>query len=314
MDIIEEKNIVKMACLYYEEGLTQAQIAKQVGVSRSLVSKLLIDAREEGIVEITINSKNAYTSMLERQLEKKYGLAASIVIDSKDLTLEEIEKMAAKSAAFYLNKQLKTAKSIGISWGKAIRRMVDHFPYSNHSNLSVVPLIGGMGDDFVNIHSNQLSHDLAKKVRGKSKYLYAPALLANEQLADALKSNQAIESVLNDGLNVDIAVVGIGNPYERSTMEEIGYLSREDIEELRNHQIVGDINSRFYNEQGEEAACKINQSIIGVNLPSIKQVPEVLTIAADEQRFKAIEVAIEHQLVNVLVTTDVIASKLLAED
>lgn len=314
MDIIEEKNIVKMACLYYEEGLTQAQIAKQVGVSRSLVSKLLLDAREEGIVEITINSKNAYTSMLERKLEKKYGLAAAVIIDSKDLTIEEIEKMTAKAAAYYLNKQMKQAKSVGISWGKAIRRMVDYFPYSNHSALSVVPLIGGMGDDFVNIHSNQLSHDLAKKVRGKSKYLYAPALLANEQLADALKSNQAIESVLNDGLNVDIAVVGIGSPYKRSTMEEIGYLSQEDIEELRSSQIVGDINSRFYNARGEEAACKINRSIIGVNLPAIKQVPQVLTIAADDQRIEAIKVAVENQLVNVLVTTDAIASKLLNDE
>lgn len=313
MDIIEEKNIVKMACLYYEEGLTQAQIAKQVGVSRSLVSKLLLDAREEGIVEITINSKNAYTSLLERKLEKKYGLAASLVIDSKDLTIEEIEKMTAKSAAYYLNKQLKHAKSIGISWGKAIRRMVDYFPYSNHSELTVVPLIGGMGNDFVNIHSNQLSHDLAKKIRGKSKYLYAPALLANQQLAEALKSNQAIESVLKDGLNVDIAVVGIGNPYERSTMEEIGYLSREDIEELHGSKIVGDINSRFYNEQGEEAACKINQSIIGVTLPHLQQVPQVLTIASDEGRVKAIKIAVEHQLVNVLVTTDKIASALLAD-
>ncbi|RAV23940.1 sugar-binding transcriptional regulator, partial [Staphylococcus warneri] len=44
----EERNMVKVATLYYKEGLTQAQIAKKMGVSRSLISKWLIDARKAG--------------------------------------------------------------------------------------------------------------------------------------------------------------------------------------------------------------------------------------------------------------------------
>ena len=57
MDRTDEKELVKIASMYYEEGKTQAEIAKIIGVSRSLVSKNLIDAKEAGLVEIFINSK-----------------------------------------------------------------------------------------------------------------------------------------------------------------------------------------------------------------------------------------------------------------
>ena len=42
MEKLNEKEIVKIASMYYEEGLTQAEIARQRGVSRSLISKILL--------------------------------------------------------------------------------------------------------------------------------------------------------------------------------------------------------------------------------------------------------------------------------
>lgn len=311
MNTFEEKNIIKIACLYYEDGLTQAQIAKIIGVSRSLVSKLLLDAREQGIVEITINSKNEYTSKLERSLEAVYGLKTAMVIDSKDLTNEEVEKVAANYGAHYLNNRLKSIDRIGISWGKGIRRIVDSIIHSSNMAVSVVPLIGGMGDSHVNIHSNQLCHDLARKIRGQSKYLYTPAMLPDEQLAVALRNNQTIKSVLDDGSNVDFAIVGLGNPYAGSTMEEIGYLTGKDIQQLKKDKVVGDINSNFFNANGQKVDNEINKSIVGVTLENIRKMPQVMTIVDDIRRTNIAKIAIETNLINILVTTDKIAQALL---
>lgn len=311
MNTFEEKNIIKIACLYYEDGLTQAQIAKIIGVSRSLVSKLLLDAREQGIVEITINSKNEYTSKLERSLEAAYGLDTAMVIDSKDLTNEEIEKVTANYGAHYLNSRLKSIRSIGISWGKGIRRVVDSVIYSSNTEISVVPLIGGMGDSHVNIHSNQLCYDLARKIRGQSKYLYAPAMLSDEQLAIALRNNQTIKSVLDDGANVDFAVVGLGNPYAGSTMEEIGYLTESDIQQLKTDEVLGDINSNFFDAKGEKVDNEINKSIVGITLEDIRKIPQVMTIVDDLRRMPIAKIAIETNLINIFVTTDKVAQALL---
>ena len=56
--ITAEKKIERMvnvARLYYEQNMTQNEIAKELGISRPLVSILLTEARACGIVTITIN-------------------------------------------------------------------------------------------------------------------------------------------------------------------------------------------------------------------------------------------------------------------
>lgn len=71
------------------------------------------------------------------------------------------------------------------------------------SNLTVFPLIGGMGDDYIDIHSNQLCFDLARKMRAKAKYLYAPALVSNEQIKKDLQENPTIHAVFEESKKVD---------------------------------------------------------------------------------------------------------------
>ena len=49
------ERMVNVARLYYEENMTQNEIAKKLGISRPLVSILLTEARACGVVTITIN-------------------------------------------------------------------------------------------------------------------------------------------------------------------------------------------------------------------------------------------------------------------
>lgn len=309
----EEKEAVKIATMYYVEGMTQAQIARKMGVSRSLISKILLDAKEDGIVEIFIHSKSAYTVQLERQLEEKYDLKNVIVVDTYNLNQYEISKMASQEAALYLQKISKQIDTLGVSWGKSLRGLVDHYPFTNQSNVTVIPLIGGMGEDFVDIHSNQLSYDLAHKMRGTAKYLYAPALVSNSGIKQELQNNQAIRAVLEAGKKVDIALVGLSNPYKPNTMLEIGYINEEDVVGLHESGAVGDVNSRFYNEDGEEVDSKINQHVLGLNLDDLKNIPLVMTIVYEMDKVSALKVAVEQKLVNILVTSDQIAMKLLKD-
>lgn len=135
MNQLEEKEFVRVATMYFEEGMTQAEISRKLGVSRSLISKILLDAKKAGIVEIIINSKNAYTVNLERKLEIKYNLKRVIVIDTSEVENNEISKTISREAALYLKELSKNANSIGISWGESLRGLVNHYPYTNQSNL-----------------------------------------------------------------------------------------------------------------------------------------------------------------------------------
>lgn len=313
MEKLNEKEIVKIASMYYEEGLTQAEIARQRGVSRSLISKILMDAKNEGIVEVIINSENAYTTRLERKLEKQFNLKNAIIIDSFNLSHDEIKKMASQQAALYLKSIVEDYRSIGISWGNSLRGLVDHFPFMNHPDVTVIPLIGGLSDDYFDIQSNQLSYDLARKMRGKAKYLYAPALVSNQMIHEELSNNRAIQSVLEEGRFVELALIGISSLDQETNMRRIGYLSVDDVSELTNKEVVGVINSRFFDKNGVEVEADINQNVLGLSLTDLSKIPLIMTVVYGDRKAEAVKTALENQLINVLVTTDTLAEKLLIE-
>ncbi|XJS10896.1 sugar-binding transcriptional regulator [Aerococcaceae bacterium WGS1372] len=303
--------MVKVASMYYEEGLTQAQIANIRGVSRSLISKLLIDAKEAGIVEIIIKSESIYTIRLERALEKRYNLKNAVIIDTSDVSEEEIAKMVGQQASIYLSKIIGNYKKIGMSWGRSLKNLVNSFPYIVNSDSTVIPIIGGMSDNYFDIQSNQLSHELARKMRGNAKYLYAPAIVSNMSLHDDLINNNAIQSIIQDAKNVELALVGISTLDLESNMRKIGYLTEDDIEELRKQGGIGVINSRFYNKYGIEIDNKINSNGIGLTLEEIKNIPDIMTVVHGDRKCDAIRVALEANLINIIVTTNTVAEKLL---
>ena len=150
-------------------------------------------------------------------------------------------------------------------------------------------------------------------MRGKAKYLYAPALVSNPRIKEDLFENPTIYSVIEEGRVVDIALVGVACPFEKSTMAEIGYIKEQDISELKKSGIKGDINSRFFDENGKEADCQLNKSVIGVNLEDIKKIPTVIGIAYGIEKVESIKLALEHQLINVIVTTDKVVNELLID-
>lgn len=313
MEKMGENDIVKIATMYYEEGMTQSEIAREKGVSRSFISKMIVEAKRDGIVEIVINSSSVYTAKLERQIEKKFNLKNAIIVDTLDINKAEVKKMVSQQAALYLKKILPSNKTIGISWGNSLRGLVDHFPYTNHQSATVLPLIGGLSDDYFEIQSNQLSYDLARKMRGKAKYLYSPALVSNQLIREELSNNNAIQSILEEGKTVDLALIGISSLDQESNMRKIGFLSEEDTADLKSHNAVGVINSRFFDQEGKEVDSEINKNVIGLNLEDLRKIPAIMTVVYGDQKVEAIRAALESDLLNTIVTTDTIAEGLLGD-
>ena len=70
--------IFTVAKLYYEENLTQAEVAERVGVSRPLVSKMLSEARDCGIVHIEVRNVVSGNQELLHALEKRFSLTGGV--------------------------------------------------------------------------------------------------------------------------------------------------------------------------------------------------------------------------------------------
>ncbi|WP_052651355.1 sugar-binding transcriptional regulator [Planococcus massiliensis] len=303
----ERRQIVKVSRLYYFEGLTQAEIAKKIGVSRPVISKLLNKARENGIVEIYIKDENAHTVELEHRLEKKYHLKEAIVVPAAGKDPEMIKHFLGKAASFYISKNLNGKKSLGISWGSTLAKFVQEYPYEQHQQLKIIPLVGGMGRRLVEIHSNLLAYQLSQKMNANCSYLYAPAMVENAELKKRLIESEDIAMVLEEGRNVDMAVVGIGNPYEGSTMATMQYLTEADLNSLREAGAIGDIGSRFYSQSGEEIIHPLNELVIGLEIDEYKKIPEVIGIVEGSHKVESIRAALNGHYLDVLVIDDITA-------
>lgn len=313
MDWEERRLLVKIAKLYYFDGWTQAQIAKKQNVSRPVISKLLNNAKKEGIVEIYIKDETVLTVELEDQLEKKYGLEEVVVVSTSNFTREKLKQQIGKRAASYLSKHLQGVTDLGVSWGSSVLSLVEEYPYERRSDLNIVPIIGGMGNEFVHLHSNQLCSQLAQKMNASCSYLYAPAMVESDELKNTFTHVKEIAHVLEKGRNVDMALVGIGNPFKEATLEKMGYLQENDLKSLREAGAVGNIGSSFFNAQGEEIDHPLNTRFIGLNIEEIKNIPNVIGIVEGVHKLESIDAALKGELLNVLIIDEHTAQALINE-
>ncbi len=136
--------IVKIAQLYYDQEMTQAQIARELGIYRTTISRLLKRGRELGVVSISINYNYNENLWLEQQLKHKFGLKEAVVVPCQHEQEEEQLAMLGVQGAQMLERLLEPGDIIGFSWGRAVRAMVEGLSTTNQSRQHIcVPIIGG---------------------------------------------------------------------------------------------------------------------------------------------------------------------------
>lgn len=308
---------LKAAYYYYQEDYTQQEIAKMLNISRPTLSKFLKEAREEGIVKIEISDIRNITALvsMEAQLKKKYNLYDVKIVDCIKNDRLEIRRRIGRAAALYLEGLLRGGLKIGVAWGKTLAVMANNLAENrNIKNLEVVTLIGGPNASEFNAHANFINEKILNKYSGKGYFLYAPTVVENKELFNALAENREVGDVLEKGKNVDVALVGIGGPIEYSTVLETGYFQAEQIEQLKKAGAVGDICSRFFNIEGQICNLELNQRIVGINLKDLKKIEKVIAIAGGEEKHHSILGALRGGFFDILITDKFSAQEILQKD
>lgn len=311
MEWQEKRQLVKVSSMYYHDGLTQAQIAQKLGVSRPVISKLLQRAKDEGIVKIYIKDESVHTVELERQLEQYFGLSDAVVVPNNGLSEEMAKREVGQAGASYISNNIKDVKSIGISWGETLAHLVQEYPYERREEVTVVPLEGGMGVKQVQIHANQLANELAKKLQSTCTYLYAPAIVETEELKERLMGMEDVQTVLEIGRNVDVALIGIGNPYANSTLMRLGYIQEHDLTQLREVGTIGDIGFRFFDENGAPINDSLNTKVIGITLAEFQKIKKVIAVVEGQHKVESILGALKGKFIDVLITDELTASAII---
>ena len=305
--------LTKVSKLYYEEGLLQDEIVARLNLSRSKVSRLLQQARDEGIVRITVLEPAGVYADLENSLENRYRLQEAIVVeahqpDSQDVVSREIGIAAAR----FLARNIQPNDTVGISWGSTLNEMVEHLEPMSLPNVQVVQIIGGLGRPESEIHATDLCRRMAHRLGCMMTLLPAPGIVDDQITRKVYLSDSHVQRAINQFPAIREAYVGIGSPDPDSVVMRDGYiLSQDEMEQLLSKGAVGDIALRYFDAYGLPVRSEIDQRVIGMDLEELSRVERVIGVTGGPQKTAAILGALRGRLIDVLITDHVTALRLL---
>lgn len=307
-----DEMLVKVAIYYYEQGMTQSEIAKLLYISRPTVATMLKEAREKGIVKITIQKKfyaDGALSKKQDDISRKYNLQTVLIAKTHN-TDHETKASIGDLCATFVEERLQKINALGIGWGTTVKAYVDATQYLSYPNLSIIPLIGGVSVSETSLHSNHLAFTLGQKYSANSSAFYAPAIAENIENKKILYNSEIVQNTLEEGRNVDLAIIGIGNPKESKTYRNMGYISTDEEKEISEKNAIGDILTTFFNSNGEPVETSLSDRMIGPTIEDIKHMKEVVVLASGESKVISIKALLKLNFINALIIDEEIAEQL----
>ncbi|MEH6834870.1 MULTISPECIES: sugar-binding transcriptional regulator [Falsihalocynthiibacter] len=297
--------------LYYVASKTQDEIARELGVSRQTVQRLISLSVSEHLVKIRIDHPIAVCMELALAVKEKYGLVACNVVPS-DKSAPELLSGLAISVAADMEKYLRSEapQIIALGTGRALRACIEQLPTLTTPQHTIVSRLGNMMTDGSATQYNAVTR-MAEKT-GSAHYPMALPLLAHD--AEELKLMQSMEAVRNTLHLCDIAdatFVGVGQINLTAPLVLDGFMTKDEATELQDAGAAGEITSIIYDNQGVVLDCAYNARVSSAPLKKAGPAP-VTAVAAGPAKVRAIQAALVGSLVNRLTTDEATAKILLS--
>jgi DNA-binding transcriptional regulator LsrR (DeoR family) len=303
--------VARICWHYYKEGQTQDVIAQHLKITRKRVNQILGEARESGVVQITIASPAGPCSELEARLVAKFGLRTAVVVPSP-IGETDVRNLIGAAAGRYISEHLPPAGTLGITWGGTINMAAQNLKRRSDDGCRVVLLCGGLAESTaINPYDNAAM--MARALGARCYYVTAPMFAPTEQLRDALASSEPVRSVLAMVAELDIALFSAIDLSEQSKALEYGVISREIWQSLREAGAVGDICGHYLDRDGNAVGHPLTRRVIHPEMSDLVAVRERVLAAGGLQKVQIIRAAIRARLADVLITDEQAAIALCEE-
>lgn len=300
----------RAAWLYYVEELTQGEVARELGVSRSTVVRLLRRAKENGLVRITLDVPRDVFEM-ERELERLYGLKrVRLVPEAGDDG--QLKRWLGHVASELVVEMVKPGSTVAVGWGTTLRAITDSLT-GEHTidGVRIVPLVGGLHRASSGTNSYWVAEQLGRYLRAPAQALYAPLFVEDLSTAEALARDPDIGNTLDLVRDASLVIYSVGTLDENATMVSLEYLSPEERAFLQERGAAGDIACRWVDVAGEPVELPSTINPVGVSLEDLKNIPNRLVVAGGEIKREALLGTLRGGYATTLVTDDSTAAYLL---
>ncbi|MGK9053981.1 sugar-binding transcriptional regulator [Neorhizobium petrolearium] len=302
---------LRAAWLYYNQGLTQKDVAERLGISRSTVIRLLDEAMKRSEVQIWISEGIDTCVELATRLEKAYGLDEAVVVPApRDDGAAAMAGAVGLALGQFLSEVVQDDMTIGVGWGRTMTASLSSFRPPRRENCKVVSLLGGI----VAVHqTNPIDYTwrFAGQLGAECYMFLAPLLVDSVTTKRALIEQCGLKAIYDLAENLDLAVVSCGDIGPHSTSLSEGFISKTELDRLIAAGCVCDTMFNFLDEEGRSVDHKLNERVMSVDLDTLRQAKHIVLSSGGAHRAVAIRATIRRIGCNTLITDETAAKELL---
>ena len=305
--------MARAARLHFEFGLTHQDTAAALGISRVKVTRLLKQARQAGIVKVTVIADVSPFAELEERLAERAGLREAIIVPAAGDS-GAARSMLARGAASYLERVMRDGIVVAVGLSRTIAEMPNWLSNARPAKASFVSLAGALrvgGEGSGNPY--QATDALARAFGGTAEHLHAPVVVRSQAVAEELRTDPAIAQTLERAAAADMAFAGVGGREDRIDFNQGLYITAAEWVNLLDCGMVGDIGGRFFDRNGLQIRHEVNGRVIALDLDEFVKVPVRVLAAAGPSKVEAIAAALRGGQATVLVTDVDTANALIGD-
>jgi DNA-binding transcriptional regulator LsrR (DeoR family) len=297
------RNRMRIAWMYYVEGLTQNEIADKLGIGRVTVVRNINEAIKQREVKIWITGNISDCLDLEAQLKKAFGLADAVVVP-EPADASHIGKAIGFAAGMYVTDQLTDDFRIGVGWGASPKDL---------QNVEVSSMLGGVVQAR-RFNPSEFAWQFANIVGADCYLLTAPAIVDSPETRAALIDRCGLSEVISRVSKLDMALLSVGTMAPQSTSFRFGFgfLTEEMRLSLVRAGAVGDCLFNFYDAEGRLVDHPINRRVMSMPIDKISSVPRRVMISGGVDKVDALIGGMRLTSANVLITSEATAKALMA--
>ncbi|MFH8533989.1 sugar-binding transcriptional regulator [Streptomyces tendae] len=310
--------VASVARRFYLENRSKVEIAKEFGVSRFKVARLLEAAVAHDIVRIEITVPAEIDSALGKALTERYGLRHGMVVDlppggdpvgdDTQPAADRLSRWLGTAAAQLVAGILEEGDVLGLDGSPATAALSE--AVTQLPACDVVQLTGAHGQDLARDTAAAAVRRTAAVGGGRAFPLYVPFLLPDPATATLLRSHPDTAETLDRSGRVTKAVVGIG-AWHAGLSPVHDALTVSERETLRARGACADVAGQVYDTAGRAVPTELAARTISATAGQLRGATEVIGVAGGARGVEALRAVLRARLLTGVVTDAATARLLL---
>ncbi len=307
----EQSLAIRAAWLHYAGGLTQAAVAKRLGVPGVKAHRLIAKAVAEGVVKVSIDGEIVECAELEDRLCKAYNLDFCEV--APDLGEEGLPLRALGLAgASFLRRQIESGEHavIGLGHGRTLAAAVHQMPRFDARGARFVSLLGGLTRNYA-ANPHDVMHQLAEKTGAQAFVLPVPFFANSEQDRAVVLAQPGVREIFDLSNGATLKLVGMGTAGAGAQLVASGMIEPQEIAEINAAGAVGEMMGHFFDANGRVLDTTLSTRTMSVGLDGPADA-RIVVIAGGAEKVEAIRAVLTSGRLNGLITDEATARALFA--